>query len=135
MAGGKRTRRRPSNDWIDDIKKLTVTATVDCLRAARDQEKFVARISKCLQDLGTESEEEEKEDDDEDREDEEERKLLSRHAIDRFVHLPYVGVAEWLRRSVSNLVRSRCMCSNTVVGITNHKPTVYSAVNPSEVDK
>ena len=38
---------------------------------------------------------------------------------------PYGGVAEWLRRSVSN----------PVVGTTNHKPTVNSAVHPSEVGK
>ena len=43
------------------------------------------------------------------------------------------GVAEWLRRSVSNLVRSTCVGSNPIVGITNHKQTVNSAVHPYEV--
>ena len=45
------------------------------------------------------------------------------------------GVAEWLRRSVSNHVRSTRMGSNPVVGTTNHKPTVNSVVHPSEVGK
>ena len=44
-------------------------------------------------------------------------------------------VAECLRRSVSNLVRSTRVGSNPVVGTTNHKPTVNSAVYPSEVCK
>ena len=38
------------------------------------------------------------------------------------------GVAEWLRHSASNLVRSPCVGSNPVVGITNHMPTVKSNV-------
>ena len=45
------------------------------------------------------------------------------------------GVAEWLRCDVSDLVRSPCVCSIPVVGITNHKPTVNAAVHPSEVGK
>ena len=45
------------------------------------------------------------------------------------------GVVEWLRRSVSNLVGSACVGSNPIVGATNHKPTAYSAVHPSEAGK
>ena len=47
----------------------------------------------------------------------------------------YGGVAEWLRRSVSNHARSTRVGSNPVVGTTNHKPTVNSAVHPFEVGK
>ena len=45
------------------------------------------------------------------------------------------GRVVWLRRSVSNLVRSTCVGSNPVVGTTNHKPTANSAAHPSEVGK
>ena len=54
------------------------------------------------------------------------------------------GVAEWLRRSVSNLVGSTHVCLNPVADTTNLKPAANSAVhpsvdctqaNPSEVDK
>ena len=45
------------------------------------------------------------------------------------------GVAEWLRHSVSNIVRSTRVGSNPVVGTTNHKPTVNSVVHPSAVGK
>ena len=45
------------------------------------------------------------------------------------------GVAEWLTRSVSNHTRSTRVGSNPVVGATGHKPTVNSAVHPSEVVK
>ena len=45
------------------------------------------------------------------------------------------GVAEWFRRSVSNLLRSTRVGSNLVVGTTNRKPTSNSAVHPFEVDK
>ena len=45
------------------------------------------------------------------------------------------SVAEWLRRNVSKLVRSTRVGSNPVVGNNNHKPTVNSAVHPSEVGK
>ena len=45
------------------------------------------------------------------------------------------GVAEWLRRSVSNHTRSIRVGSNPVVGITSHMPTVNSAFHRSEVDK
>ena len=45
------------------------------------------------------------------------------------------GVAVWLRRSVSNHARFSCVSSNPVIGTTNHKPTVNSAVHPSEVGK
>ena len=45
------------------------------------------------------------------------------------------GVAEWLRRSVSNQVRSTRVGSNPVVGATNHKPTVNSAIQPPEVSE
>ena len=45
------------------------------------------------------------------------------------------GVAEWLRHSVSNLVRSSRMGLNPIVGATNHRPTVTSSVHPSEVGK
>ena len=44
-------------------------------------------------------------------------------------------MAEWLRRSVSNLVKSTPLGSSPVVGTTNRKPTVNSAVHPSEVGK
>ena len=44
-------------------------------------------------------------------------------------------MAEWLRRSVSNHARSTRVGSNPVVGTINHKPTVNSAVHPSEVGK
>ena len=47
----------------------------------------------------------------------------------------YGGMAEWLRPSLSNHVRSPCVGSNPVVGTTNHKPTVNSAVHPSDVGK
>ena len=47
----------------------------------------------------------------------------------------YGSVAEWLGRSVSNLMRSPCVCSNPIVGITDHKPTVNTAFHPSEVGK
>ena len=43
------------------------------------------------------------------------------------------GVAEWLRLSASNHARSTRVGSNPVVGTTNHKPTVNSAVHPSEM--
>ena len=46
-----------------------------------------------------------------------------------------VDVAKWLRRSVSNHARSTRVGSNPVIGTTNHKPTVNSAVHPSEVGK
>ena len=45
------------------------------------------------------------------------------------------GVAEWLRDSAPNLVRSIRVGSNPVVGTTNHKPTANSTVHPSEVSK
>ena len=45
------------------------------------------------------------------------------------------GVAEWLRRSVSNHARFARVGSNPVVGTTNHNPTANSAVHPSEVGK
>ena len=45
------------------------------------------------------------------------------------------GVAEWLRRRVSNHARSTRVGSNPVVGATNHNPPVNSAVHPSEVGK
>ena len=35
-------------------------------------------------------------------------------------------VAEWLRRSISNIVRSTGVGSNPVVRTTNHKPTQLS---------
>ena len=44
-------------------------------------------------------------------------------------------MAEWLWRSVSNHARSIRVGSNPVVGTANHKPTVNSAVHPSEVGK
>ena len=47
----------------------------------------------------------------------------------------YGGVTEWLRRSVSNHTKSTRVGSNPVVGTTNYKPTVNSAVHPSEVGK
>ena len=45
------------------------------------------------------------------------------------------GVAEWLRRRVSNHARSTRVGSNPVVGTTNHKPTVNSAVYPWSVNE
>ena len=45
------------------------------------------------------------------------------------------GVAEWLRCSVSKHARSTRVGSNPFFGTTNHKPTVNSAVHPSEVGK
>ena len=53
---------------------------------------------------------------------------------ERFSQLKWC-VAEWLMRSALNLVRSTRVGSNPVVGTTNHKPTVNSAVYPSEVGK
>ena len=47
----------------------------------------------------------------------------------------YGGVAEWLRCSVSNHAKSTHVGLNPVVGTTNHKLTVNSAVHPSEVGK
>ena len=44
-------------------------------------------------------------------------------------------VAEWSRRSVANHARSTRVGSNPFFGTTNHKPTVNSAVHPSEVCK
>ena len=40
------------------------------------------------------------------------------------------GVAEWLKRSVSNHVSSARVGSKPVVGTTDYKPTVNSAVHP-----
>ena len=45
------------------------------------------------------------------------------------------GVAEWLRRRVSGHTRSTHVGSNPVVGTVDHKPTVNSTVQPSEVDE
>ena len=45
------------------------------------------------------------------------------------------GMAKWLRHSVSNHATFIHVGSNPVVGTTNHKPTVNSAVHPSEVGK
>ena len=45
------------------------------------------------------------------------------------------GVAEWLRRSVSNHARSTRVGSKPVVGAINLKPIVNSAVHPSVVGK
>ena len=42
------------------------------------------------------------------------------------------GVIEWLRHSISNLVRSTCVGSNPVIGITNHRPTANTAGRLSE---
>ena len=44
-------------------------------------------------------------------------------------------MAEWLRRSVSDLEGFTRVGSNPVVGITNQKPTANSAVHPFEVGK
>ena len=44
------------------------------------------------------------------------------------------GVAEWLRRSVSNLVRSTRAGSNPVVGTTSQQPTQLSIL-PWAVDE
>ena len=41
----------------------------------------------------------------------------------------------WLMHSFSNLVELSRVVSNIVVGTTNHKPTVSSAVHFSEVGK
>ena len=43
------------------------------------------------------------------------------------------GVAEWLRRSVSKHARYTRVGSSPVIGTTNHKLTVNSAVHPPEV--
>ena len=45
------------------------------------------------------------------------------------------GVAEWIRRSVSNLVGYTRVGSNPVADSANHKPAANSAVHPSEVGK
>ena len=45
------------------------------------------------------------------------------------------GVAEWLRRSFFNLVRSTRGGANPIVGTIYHNPTVNSVVHPSEVGK
>ena len=42
------------------------------------------------------------------------------------------GVAEWLRRSVSNHATSTRVGLNPLVGIINHKPTANSGAHPSE---
>ena len=47
----------------------------------------------------------------------------------------YGGVAEWLRRSISNHTRSTHLESNPLVGATNHKRADNSAVHTSEVGK
>ena len=44
-------------------------------------------------------------------------------------------MAVWPSGAVFRVVRSPCVGSNPVVGITNHKPAVNSAVHPSEVGK
>ena len=45
----------------------------------------------------------------------------------------YGGVAERLRHSVSNLVGSTCLRSNSIIQTTNHKPTANSAIYPPKV--
>ena len=45
------------------------------------------------------------------------------------------GVAEWLRQSVSNIVRSNPVGLNPVIRITSQKPAVNSAVHPSDIGK
>ena len=45
------------------------------------------------------------------------------------------GVAEWLRRSVSNIVGLSAWVRIQIVGTTKNKPTANSAVHPSEVGK
>ena len=44
-------------------------------------------------------------------------------------------MADWLRRSVSNLVSSTRVGSNPVAGITIYKPVPRPAVRPSEFGK
>ena len=45
------------------------------------------------------------------------------------------GVAEWIRRSVSNLMGYTCVSSNPVADSANNKPAANSDVHPSEVGK
>ena len=47
----------------------------------------------------------------------------------------YGGVAEWIRRSFSNLVGYTHVGSNPVADSASHKPAANSAVHPSEVGK
>ena len=53
----------------------------------------------------------------------------------KWPNVAYGGVAKWLGRSVSNHASPTHVCLNSIVGTTNHKPTVNSAVHPSEVGK
>ena len=48
---------------------------------------------------------------------------------------PIYRLVKWLRRRVSNHTKSTSVGSNPVVGTTNHKPTVNSAVNRSQIGK
>ena len=45
------------------------------------------------------------------------------------------GVAEWIRRNVSNLVGYTRMGSNPIADSAGQKPAAKSAVHPSEVGK
>ena len=45
------------------------------------------------------------------------------------------GVAEWLRRSASNLVGSTHVGTNPMVGTTKHKPTANSTVHQRSVNE
>ena len=67
----------------------------------------------------------------------EKRRVLTKNSINRKMIKDFIGddVAEWLRRSVSDHTRSTRVGSNPVVRTTNRKPTVNSAVHPSEVGK
>ena len=58
----------------------------------------------------------------------------SKHSLNEGMST-YVGVVEWLRRSVSHHASSTRVGSNPVVGTTNPKPTVNSALHPFEVGK
>ena len=51
------------------------------------------------------------------------------------LHSMVGGLAEWLRHSVSDHARSTRVGLNPIVGTTNHKPAVNSAVHPSKVGK
>ena len=59
--------------------------------------------------------------------------LLSRSRKTQAKAIPQAsgGVAEWLRRSVSNLVGPTRVGANSVADTTSHKPTANSAVHPS----
>ena len=45
---GKRSRGRPRRRWMDDVEEWTGMAMVDCVRSARDREKWKKLASSSL---------------------------------------------------------------------------------------